>query len=270
MIAFDHVTQFVDDRHAAAERLRAAGVHAVEGGHHTGFGSANDLAHFDLFYIEMLEILDREEAANSGSEVCRYAVDFLAGGEGLATLAFESDDLSAVRGRLIEHGFTVPEPVTMQRVHDNGFVSHSTIVYPVSNDLEIIAPIVIQRSANADERRAALTSTGVIADHPLGDITVGFVGVAVRDALANAATLGEAYGVEYDTSLQKSEAYSSPFADVHLERARLRFFEPSTTDGPVADRLATRGPGPFCIGVSASNEVVASLNSIDGIAWYTA
>lgn len=270
MIAFDHVTQFVYDRHAAAERLRAAGVHAVEGGHHTGFGSANDLAHFDLFYIEMLEILDREEAANSGSEVCRYAVEFLAGGEGLATLAFESDDLPAVRRRLIEHGLTVPEPVTMQRVHDNGFVSHSTIVYPVSNDLEIIAPIVIQRSANADDRRATLTSTGVIADHPLGDITVGFVGVAVRDALANAAALGSAYGVEYDTSLQKSEEHSSPFADVHLDRARLRFFEPSTTDGPVAERLTTRGPGPFCLGISASNDAVAALDSIDGIAWCTA
>ncbi|WP_072806193.1 VOC family protein [Rhodococcoides yunnanense] len=268
MIAFDHVTQFVDDRHASAGTLRSAGLHAVEGGKHQGFGSANDLCHFDLFYIEMLEIIDREEAANSGSEVCRYAVDFLTGGEGLATLAFETDDLTAVRERLIEHGFTVAEPVSMQRVHDDGFVSHSKIIYPESSDLDIIAPIVIERSATADQRRDSLRSVGVVADHPLGEIAVEFIGVAVRDALASAATIGAAYGVSFDTDLRHEG--TDRYADVQLDRARLRFVEPTTDDGAAAARLAARGPGPFCIGVKTTDATVETLNRIDGIGWCAA
>ncbi|WP_063036733.1 VOC family protein [Nocardia grenadensis] len=277
MIAFDHVTAFVEDRHQTARHLRKRGFHAVEGGRHQGFGSANDLCYFDLFYLELLEILDKREATVSGSEVCRYAVEFLASGEGLATLALETDDLDGITHRLRERGFDVADPIDMQRVHDNGFVSRSRIIYPRSGQLPIRPPIVIERSSPPAERRRTLTDGGVIGQHRLGAIDIEFVGVAVADALSAAQALGQAYGVPADSEAHVDRRIDAQCADVHFDRARLRFCQPISDAGAAAIRLRSRGPGPFSIGARVSDEVRRELNAdadghvdaaVTGFDWY--
>lgn len=269
MLWFDHVTSFVNDRHATAGALRQGGLHAVEGGAHTGFGSANDLSYFGLFYLELLEITDPAEAASSGSEVCRYAVDFLRGGEGLATLAFETDDLDADVARLRAAGYDVAEPILMQRVHEDGFVSHSRIAYPSNDALPIRPPIVIERSATPGERESELVERGMIAPHPVGDVEVDFVAVAVEDAVAAARSLAAAYGLTADEGLTADAALGGAFCAVHLARAELRFVQPSGP-GVALSRLATRGPGPYAVGVrmqASGDRGPAPLGVIGGISF---
>lgn len=249
MLAFDHVTSFVHDRHRAANELRGLGLHAVEGGVHTGFGSANDLAYFGLFYLELLAITDPVEAAGSGSEVCRYAVDFLESGEGLATLAFETDDLDSDVARLRAAGYTVAEPILMQRVHDDGFVSHSRIAYPSNPALPIRPPIVIERSIGPDERLPQLAERGIVAAHPAGNLTVSYVAVVVPDAVAAARMLSEHYGVPADDDLTSAPALGGSSCTVHLDRAQLVFVEPDRP-GDARDRWEARGAGPFGVGVA--------------------
>lgn len=261
MLWLDHVTSFVNDRHAAAEALRAAGLHAVEGGVHTGFGSANDLSHFGLFYLELLEITDPFEAAASGSEVCRYAVDFLQDGEGLATFALETDDLAGDVRRLRAAGYTVPEPIRMQRVHDDGFISHSTIAYPSNDDLPIRAPIIIERSIAPEQRAPLLTARGTIAEHHLGDAEVRFVAVAVPDAVGAARRIAHDYGVAADEVLSPAPELDGDSCAVHFGRAELRFVQPSGP-GAAADRLRIRGAGPFAVGISVGEHGL-SQESLD-------
>lgn len=248
MLWLDHVTSFVNDRHASAAALRDHGVHAVEGGLHTGFGSANDLSHFGLFYLELLEITDPIEAASSGSEVCRYAVDFLEGGEGLATLALETDDLDGDVARLRDSGYTVAEPILMQRVHDDGFVSHSRIAYPSGGDLPFRPPIVIERSIGPEERAPQLAARGTIAPHRLGRAEVGYVAVAVPDAHRAAAEFARDYGVRSDPELTPAPHLGGTSCTAHLGRADLRFVQPEGA-GPASERLDSRGPGPFAVGL---------------------
>lgn len=249
MLWFDHVTSFVNDRRAMAKELREHGFHATEGGFHTGFGSANDLTYFGLFYLELLEITDPVEAASSGSEVCRYAVDFLQQGEGLATLALETDDLASDVKRLRAAGYTVPEPISMQRVHDNGFVSHSLIAYPVNDALPIRPPILIERSTGPAEREALLAGRDIIAPHPAGDIGVKYVAVAVPDALIAAHALASDYGLTSDNTLTPDLELGGASCAVHLPRAELRFVQP-VGPGAALERIETRGSGPFAIGVA--------------------
>jgi hypothetical protein len=216
---------------------------------HTGFGSANDLSYFGLFYLELLEITDPVEAASSGSEVCRYAVDFLQQGEGLATLALETDNLAGDVTRLRAAGYTVPEPIRMQRVHDDGFVSHSTIAYPANDTLHIRPPILIERSITPAERRPQLADRGIIAPHPAGDIEVRYVAVAVPDALLAAHALASDYGLTSDNTLTPEPELGGASCTVHLGRAELRFVQPDGS-GSAFERLEMRGSGPFAIGVS--------------------
>src|SRR4051812_81037 len=121
----DHVTQFVYDRDRAADSLRHMGLNATPGGRHPGVGSANNLCYFGLFYIEMLSVIDPDEALRGASGVCRAAVSYLESGEGLGAFAFETDDLSLAVEHLRAAGVDVPAPVRMQRVHENGDVSLS-------------------------------------------------------------------------------------------------------------------------------------------------
>lgn len=252
MMALDHVTQFVADRHRSSDRLRTLGLHAVEGGVHEGFGSANDLCHFGLFYIELLEITDPAAAAAGGSEVCRYAVDFLRRGEGLATLAMETDDLDAAARRLRQHGYTVPEAIEMTRVHADGFQSRSRIIYPQSDSSPIRPPIVIERILTPRQRETALASQNIIADHPAGSITIEYVGVAALDAVATATELASAYGASADSLLTPFPVWDAGYADVHFERATLRIFQTTGHGNPIAGQLKRRGPGPFIIGASGA------------------
>lgn len=254
MLWLDHVTSFVNDRHATSTALRAHGLHAVEGGVHTGFGSANDLSYFGLFYLELLEITDPAEAVSSGSEVCRYAVDFLQDGEGLATLALETSDLAGDVERLRAAGYKVAEPIRMQRVHDDGFVSHSTIAYPESDALPIRPPIIIQRSSPPTQRAPELAARGTIAAHPLGDAAVQYVAVAVTDAREAARMLARDYGVTADEDLTPAPELGGESCTVHFERAELRFVQPNGP-GRVADRLQGRGPGPCAIGLAVGGRV---------------
>lgn len=259
MIALDHVTQFVSNRSEASQRLRDIGFHAVSGGEHVGFGSANDLCYFGLFYLEMLEILDPEVAAASGSEVCRYAVDFLRGGNGLATLAMETDDLEVVTDQLVRHGYRVPEPVQMQRVHDDGFVSHSRIIYPEKQQSPIRPPIVIERTHPPEQRQTNLVETGIIADHPVGHVEVEYVGVAVHDALAAAAELASAYGGDAETGLTPHDPLDGDYVEIRFSRTCLRLYQPHHPNGVVADHLSGRGPGPFVVGISGDGNVAKAL-----------
>ncbi|MGM9474180.1 VOC family protein [Pseudarthrobacter sp. YS3] len=252
MMALDHVTQFVTDRHRTSDILRTLGLHAVPGGIHEGFGSANDLCHFGLFYIELLEITDPEAAAAGGSDVCRYAVDFLRGGDGLATLAMETDNLDAAARRLRYHGYTVPDAIEMTRVHTDGFTSKSRIIYPQSGSSPIRPPIVIERILSPNDRLAALSSENIIADHPAGNVTITYVGVASLDALAAARELAAAYGARADTDLTPFPVWEAGFADVHFERATLRLFQTTGQDNPISEQLTRRGPGPFIVGAAGS------------------
>ena len=265
MMALDHVTQFVTDRHRSSDRLRTLGLHAVEGGVHEGFGSANDLCHFGLFYIEMLEITDPAAAAASGSEVCRYAVDFLRHGEGLATLAMETDDLDAAAHRLRQHGYTVPEAIEMTRVHTDGFQSRSRIIYPQSDNSPIRPPILIERVLTPREREAALAFQNIIADHPAGKITIDYVGVAAHDAVTTAQELASAYGASCDTELTLFPVWDAYYADVHFERATLRILQTTEGTNPIAGQLTRRGPGPFIIGAAGDGVHAALPVDADGI-----
>lgn len=259
MIWFDHVTAFTEDRHRTASQLRDAGFNAVEGGAHTGFGSSNDLCYFDLFYLELLEVTDAVEAVSSGSEVCRYAVEFLRDGDGLATLALETDDLEEVSRGLSASGFTVPDPVLMERVQDDGFVSRSRIIYPQNPDSQIRPPIVIERSSAPEHRRQELASRGTIGTHSNGIRHVTGVAVAVEDALSAAQDVASGYGVQADHALTPYPSWGGRGTDVHFGRARMRFVEPNGI-GATNDRLESRGAGPFLILVDGGvNVTVAGI-----------
>lgn len=97
-LQLDHVIVCVDDLDKAATRYeRLYEVRVVEGGRHPGHGTANRIIPLGANYIELLAVVDRDEARASpfGSWALTQAVD-----PGPAAVCLRTNDLDAVCRRL--------------------------------------------------------------------------------------------------------------------------------------------------------------------------
>ncbi|MDQ3751322.1 MAG: VOC family protein [Actinomycetota bacterium] len=112
-LRFDHVILAVGDLDAAAERISGAtGLGSVPGGRHAGLGTGNRIIPLGPDYIELMGIVDADEAA--GSPLGRWVAERLAVGEGPAAFCLGTGDTEAVARRLK----LSPEP--MERIAPDG------------------------------------------------------------------------------------------------------------------------------------------------------
>lgn len=113
-MAVDHVIVAVHDLGAAARRCRDQyDLASVEGGRHPGHGTGNRIIPLGRDYIELMAVVDGDEAAASplGSWLTRRLAEV---GEGPAALCLRTDDIQAVARRA---GRT---PLPMSRTRPDG------------------------------------------------------------------------------------------------------------------------------------------------------
>jgi hypothetical protein len=112
-LRFDHVILLVEDLDASAERiLDATGLGSVPGGRHAGLGTGNRIIPLGPDYIELMAIVDADEAA--GSPLGRWVKERLTAREGPAAFCLGTGDIEAVGRRLRLR----PEP--MERIVPDG------------------------------------------------------------------------------------------------------------------------------------------------------
>ena len=97
VLAIDHLIVTTDDLAASAEQLLAAtGLAAVPGGRHPGHGTGNWIVPLGDAYVELLAVVDEEEAA--GSPFGRFVLERAE--HGLAAVCLRTDDATTVAERL--------------------------------------------------------------------------------------------------------------------------------------------------------------------------
>jgi hypothetical protein len=114
VLAVDHVIVVVQDLDAAAHRYdEQLGLASVAGGRHAGHGTGNRIVPLGASYIELMAVVDRDEASSSplGSWVERRLVEV---GELPAALCLRTDDIEATARR------TRCEPLLMSRTRPDG------------------------------------------------------------------------------------------------------------------------------------------------------
>jgi len=98
-LAFDHVLLAVRDFGETVARLRAAhGLAALEGGRHTGWGTANWIVPLGDSYIELVSVVDPGAAATN--DFGRRAQRAIAEGGGLFAWCVTTRDFDATVSRL--------------------------------------------------------------------------------------------------------------------------------------------------------------------------
>src|SRR5487761_1108422 len=117
----DQVLLPVADLDEGARKLRERfGLHGVAGGRHPKVGTANIIVPLGLQYLELIAIVDSQEAA--GSRLVRRVARFLAEGSTFVAWALRTQSLEAVRSKLEAAGWDLPPVLEGSRSRPDGQV----------------------------------------------------------------------------------------------------------------------------------------------------
>lgn len=117
----DHVLLPVADLDEGARKLRERfGLHGVAGGRHPKVGTANIIVPLGLQYLELIAIVDSQEAA--GSRLGRRVARALTEGRTFVAWALRTQSLEAVRSKLEAAGWDLPPVLEGSRSRPDGQV----------------------------------------------------------------------------------------------------------------------------------------------------
>jgi hypothetical protein len=117
----DHVLLPVADLEESARRLHDRfGLESIAGGRHPKVGTANRIVPLGSQYLELIAIVDPEEAA--GSMLSRRVERALKDGKTFVAWALRTQDLDAVRRKLLAAGWDLPPMIEGSRKRPDGQV----------------------------------------------------------------------------------------------------------------------------------------------------
>jgi hypothetical protein len=118
-VSIDHVLIPVTDLAESARRFEAEyGLRALGGGRHPGVGTANMIVPLGSEYLELIAVVDAEEAARAPSSL--RITRAIAERRTFATWAVRTDRLDAVRERVQAAGLQVPDVFPGARERPDG------------------------------------------------------------------------------------------------------------------------------------------------------
>jgi catechol 2,3-dioxygenase-like lactoylglutathione lyase family enzyme len=237
----DHVMLCVSDLNAAIAQFRKLGFNMHEGGAHPGRGTHNAVAFNQDDYIELLAIRDAAEyraAAARPGGASGGLPDFIAAGGGLRYVVIQSDDLAADVAAMRGRGVDVGDPIEGRRVTPAGIeVRWRSAALGAKNALPIV---FLQPLTPIEQRRRQVPGAG---QHPNG-VTMLDRAYIVTDQLEAAAALyAKVLGLP-QPDIVKGTVIMSDMAVFQIGPTGLGVVRPYA-DGPAADALKRRGPGPF-------------------------
>lgn len=232
----DHVMICVPDLNAGIEQFKKLGFNVYAGGNHPGKGTHNAIAFNQDEYIELLAIRDNAEylaASQAGG-----LPGFVAAGGGLRYIAIQSDNLDADVAAMRSRGVDVNDAVANSRRTPGGQeLKWKAATLGANNALPVF---FIEHLTPVDERRKQVPLAG---QHPNGATVIDRAYIVDHDADAAAAVYAKVFGVP-KPALVKGTVIMSNMAPFQLGSTGLCVVTPYA-DGPAAEALKRRGPGPF-------------------------
>ncbi|MGN7476391.1 VOC family protein [Solibacillus silvestris] len=260
MYQFDHLVHFVHQPEKTMHQLQQEGFHAVAGGSHEAWGTYNTLSYFDLSYIELIGIEDEEkykEAANKNYTL-HASYEKSRRKDGLIRFAIRTTTIEEDAKMFAQAGLEVFGPERFTRKREDGSEISWQLLHIGHPNSKIDFPFFIQWDEGDGIRRKELMERGVIAKHPLGDLTLEAVHFVVPnfDAVNQIAELCGAAILKKE-DLEANAEYTI----VLLDGVKLIFAKP-IGEGIVWDFMLENGYGIKKAVLSGAQET--KLITIDG------
>jgi len=196
----DHVLLAVRDLDSAASWIREQhGLTALPGGRHPGAGTANRIVPLGDDYLELIAVVDRDEAAASPLRERLAAAPET--GAVLATWAVRVTDLDALKQRLGDAGVATEGPLPGSRLRPDGVLLEWRTLR-VGSGLEPVIPFFIEWKIDADQHPGATP-----VEHPAGAVLLRGIRLASPnpEALADRLRIVLDEGVDYQVEAGESE-----------------------------------------------------------------
>ena len=158
----DHILIAVTDLAEGARWLDAEfGLRALPGGRHPGAGTANMIVPLGSAYLELIAVVDPEEAARAPTSV--RITRAVAEGRRFATWAVRTGDLGALREHLQQAGWKLPEPNQGSRLRPDGVTLRWRTQFLAPLGESSVLPFVIEWSVPSGMHPGEMAG-----DHPSG------------------------------------------------------------------------------------------------------
>lgn len=250
---FDHFIHFVNSPEKALEAYSALDLHAVEGGRHESHGTFNALSYFGLSYVELIGVFNKTALTDVSEDYSlRKTIIESNFEEGGARIALRSENLLADAERFRKLGLDVVGPTDLSRRRPDGSLISWQLLFVGKQEEYPELPFFIQWDESDEERLIDLTKRGTIADHPLGEVSLSAVGVAVKDI----STVTEKWSKYLQLEIGDSfvdDSLNAKAQILRLQGGDIVFYEPLGT-GKVKEILDTRGEKPFLLELTNNQE----------------
>ena len=236
----DHVMICVPDLSEGTAQFAKMGFNIYPGGAHPGKGTHNAIALNNKDYIELLAVRDAAEYAASGKPGTRNTglTDFVAAGGGIRFVAIQSDDLAADVAAMRARGVDVGDVTPGSRRTPEGLeLKWQSAVLGPKHPLPLF---FIQHITPMETRRKQVPVAG---NHPNGVFTLERTYIVTNDVESAAAEYAKVLGMAQPKTV-KGTVIMSDMSVFQLGEHGLGVVQPYA-DGPAADALKRRGPGPF-------------------------
>ncbi|MCD7035908.1 VOC family protein [Metabacillus sp. GX 13764] len=234
----DHVVHFISGSpEQAANQFGMLGFHAVQGGRHETWGTANSLSYFGLSYLEFLAIEDSSKAEKAENPLVRICLDRKDGKEGICQIALRTDDAETLAVQLKEKGFQIKGVFPGSRRRKDGKLLKWKMLFADHPDAEGTLPFFIEWGESDEAREADLKGNGTILPHAnkLNDIKE--IGYAAENPEAAAAAFCSWFG------LKRAEGTKT---SVMAGDCRISFLKPSQSE-EAKKAYDKSGAGPFSV-----------------------
>jgi len=173
-LKWDHTVHYVNSLESAIKKFGKNGLIAFQGGSHKQWGTYNALSYFDLCYIEFLGVENRElaEKVIEPNEVVRDSVKLLPGQEVLSRVALRTDDIEEVARHLTKLNLDVSPIMDGKRLDAQGHLIEWRMMTIAGDYQGLPYPFVIQWNERDEVRRERLIDSGIIQEHPSGEVTI--------------------------------------------------------------------------------------------------
>ena len=215
-LMFDHLVHQVPSPEETKAFLNERGIHTVNGGKHTMWGTYNTLSYFGLSYIEQIAVYDRTLFEKAAKLPYSLHHTFKQQDEqfGFSRIALRTTAIDREAVRLRALGFDVYGPDVCSRTRQDGTVVEWKLLHFGKPNLAIDFPFLIEWADEDDVRLAQLENSGAWNKQQVMEMTS--ISFMVKD-------VGETVSL-WQEVFELPQTVDGDVTSLHLPNLRLDFY----------------------------------------------
>ncbi|WP_411844576.1 VOC family protein [Schinkia azotoformans] len=256
-VKFDHLVHFTSNPKETQAAFQKLGFNTIKGGNHTNWGTRNCLCYFhNLGYIEWIGFTDFEIAKTSDNILIQQIVNDSAFGEGFSTMAFRTNDISALQKELRQKDYETIGPFDGNRIREDGSIlSWSMLFLKEKSDDQVRYPFFIQWGHADDIRK---TEMKALWQHKNGEPSISYISFAVQNVQKTILQYCRLFDIDQNASRNGHDEFGD-FTEIPISNISIRLYRKALESSALIGSNR-----PLCCGIAGVTDEKESTINVQG------